>query len=42
MYAVTDFASSCPLDKMNMLLTRFPKTCSDIAVITEPMLKDLK
>ncbi|XP_015369952.1 PREDICTED: uncharacterized protein LOC107165997 isoform X1 [Diuraphis noxia] len=42
MYAVTDFASSCPLDKMNMLLTRFPKTCSDIAVVTEPMLKDLK
>ncbi|XP_022177744.1 uncharacterized protein LOC111038816 isoform X1 [Myzus persicae] len=42
MYAVTDFASSCPLDKMNMLLTRFPKTCSDIAVITEPLLEDLK
>jgi len=42
MYAVTDFASSCPLDKMNMLLTRFPKTCSDIAVITEPLLQDLK
>ncbi|XP_008180441.1 uncharacterized protein LOC100165621 isoform X2 [Acyrthosiphon pisum] len=42
MYAVTDFASSCPLDKMNMLLTRFPKTCSDIAVITEPLLQDLE
>lgn len=42
MYAVTDFASSCPLDKMNMLLTRFPKTCSDIAVLTKPLLQDLK
>lgn len=42
MYAVTDFASSCPLDKMNMLLDRFPKTSSDIAVITEPLLNDLQ
>lgn len=42
MYAVTDFASSCPLDKINMLLNRFPKTCSDIAVITEPLLQDTK
>lgn len=42
MYAVTDFASSCPLDKMNMLLTRFPKTCSDIAVVPEPLFQDLE
>lgn len=40
MYAVTDFASSCPLDKLNMLLNRFPKTCSDVAVIAEPLIKD--
>lgn len=39
MYAVTDFASNCPLDKLNMLLNRFPKTCSDVAVIAEPLLK---
>lgn len=37
LYAVTDFASSCPLDKLNMLLKRFPKTCSDIAVVAEPL-----
>lgn len=42
MYAVTEFASNCPLDKINMLLDRFPKTCSDIAVISEPLLQDLK
>lgn len=42
MYAVTDFASSCPLDKINMLLPRFPNTCSDVAVITEPLLQDEK
>lgn len=42
MYAVTDFASNCPFDKMNMLLDRFPKTCSDVAVNTEPLLNDLK
>ncbi|XP_025405852.1 sec1 family domain-containing protein 2-like isoform X2 [Sipha flava] len=42
MYAVTDFASSCLLDKMSMLLNRFPKTCSDIAVTTEPLIKDSK
>lgn len=42
MYAVTDFASSCPLDKINMLLSRFPKTCSDVAVVTEPLVQDLK
>lgn len=42
MYAVTDFASSCLLDKMSMLLNRFPKTCSDIAVTTEPLIQDSK
>lgn len=42
MYAVTDFASSCPLDKINMLLPRFPNTCSDVAVINEPLLQDEK
>lgn len=40
MYAVTDFASNCPLDKMNILLNRFPKTCSDVAVINEPLLQE--
>lgn len=42
MYAVTDFASNCPLDKINILLNRFPKTCTDIAVINEPLLQDTK
>lgn len=42
MYAVTDFASSCPLDKLNTLLNRFPKTCSDIAVVAEPLIDDLR
>lgn len=42
MYAVTDFASSCPLDKINTLLNRFPNTCSDVAVNSESLFNDSK
>ncbi|XP_050423428.1 sec1 family domain-containing protein 2-like isoform X2 [Adelges cooleyi] len=42
MYAVTDFSSSCPLDKLNMLVNRFSGTCSDIAVNNEPLLHNEK
>ncbi|XP_050521778.1 sec1 family domain-containing protein 2-like isoform X1 [Daktulosphaira vitifoliae] len=42
MYAVTEFSSNCPLDKLNMLLTRFPGTCSDVSVVKEPLLYNEK